>query len=237
MLRATWEQSFGTKTALGSRGRRVGSRWFLSGLLAGPEPRRSRAPADRRTLPTFAQMAALYRDAAAPQFLTAVGRAEARKSSPACPSELAWSRYFLCLGPVAWLNRAMQITVEHIGLPARNPQALVDWYVTTLGGRRVEFGAAGPPFFVALPGAVLEIYEAAVSVAQTGDNGVAGFRHLALWVDALEPAQAELERQGVSFPDPVKPAAGGGRVLFFRDPEGNLLHFVQRPKGFSMGHP
>ena len=28
---------------------------------------------------------------------------------------------------------------------------------------------------------------------------------------------------------PVKPAAGGGRILFFTDPEGNLLHLVERP--------
>ena len=131
----------------------------------------------------------------------------------------------------------MQITVEHVGLPARDPHALVDWYVAKLGGQQVELAAAGPPFFVALSGMVLEIYSASASVAQTGDNGVAGFRHLALRVDAIAPAQAELERRGVSFPDPIKPAAGGGRVLFFRDLEGNLLHFVERPAGFSMGKP
>jgi hypothetical protein len=27
----------------------------------------------------------------------------------------------------------------------------------------------------------------------------------------------------------MRPAAGGGRVLFFADPEGNLLHLVERP--------
>ena len=130
----------------------------------------------------------------------------------------------------------MQLHVEHIGLPARDPAALAHWYIGTLGAVPVDLGVAGPPFFVALPGGtVLEIYAAAASVPQTGENGVAGFRHLALRVASIAAAQAELVRKGVAFPDPVKPAAGGGQVLFFRDLEGNLLHFVERPAGFSLG--
>ena len=31
------------------------------------------------------------------------------------------------------------------------------------------------------------------------------------------------------FIDPVKPAGGGGSILFFRDGEDNLLHLVERP--------
>ena len=129
----------------------------------------------------------------------------------------------------------MQLHVEHIGLPARDPAALADWYARTLGAAPVELGVAGPPFFVAWPGGtVLEIYPAAASVPHTGENGVAGFRHLALRVASLTAAQAELEAKGVAFPDPAKPAAGGGQVLFFRDLEGNLLHFVERPAGFTL---
>jgi predicted enzyme related to lactoylglutathione lyase len=33
--------------------------------------------------------------------------------------------------------------------------------------------------------------------------------------------------------EPVKPAGGGGRVLFFSDPEGNLFHLVERPVGWK----
>jgi hypothetical protein len=32
----------------------------------------------------------------------------------------------------------------------------------------------------------------------------------------------------VEFTEDLKPAGGGGRVLFFQDPEGNLLHLVER---------
>ena len=59
---------------------------------------------------------------------------------------------------------------------------------------------------------------------------MSGFRHLALRVESLDAAKAELERRGVKFSEGERPAAGGGRVLFFEDAEGNLLHFVERPK-------
>ncbi|MBC8125910.1 MAG: VOC family protein [Gloeobacteraceae cyanobacterium ES-bin-144] len=128
----------------------------------------------------------------------------------------------------------MEISVEHIGLPANDPHGLADWYVRVLGAKQVEISVPGPPLFVALQGAVLEIYNATDSDAQTSDNGLAGFRHLALRVTSIADAKAKLERKGVLFPEPPKPATGGGHVLFFRDPEGNLLHFVERPPGFTL---
>jgi hypothetical protein len=39
----------------------------------------------------------------------------------------------------------------------------------------------------------------------------------------------------VQFTEEARPAAGGGRVLFFEDLEGNLLHLVERPKDFGSG--
>lgn len=124
----------------------------------------------------------------------------------------------------------MRFTVEHVGLPAHDPQALADWYVRTLGASLVDSGGSAPPLFVRLPGgAMLEIYAAASGAPQTGDNRLAGFRHLALQVTSIEAARAELEKCGVRFAESVKPAAGGGRVLFFADAEGNLLHLVERP--------
>ncbi len=126
----------------------------------------------------------------------------------------------------------MKITVEHLGLPARNPHALKDWYVKVLGAEVVfDNGQTPPAFFVALGGGLmLEIYQGGSWVGETADNSLAGWRHLALRVDVIEAAQAELEKRGVSFTEAIKPAGGGGRVLFFRDAENNLLHLVERPK-------
>lgn len=125
---------------------------------------------------------------------------------------------------------------EHLGLAANDPVSLRDWYVTRLGARQLLELAQNPPaFMLELAGGVrLEIYQADFEVRQASDNKLRGWRHLALRVENLEAAQAELELAGVNFTEPVKPAGGGGRVLFFADPEGNLLHLVERPPGFSM---
>src|SRR5947209_18655708 len=56
------------------------------------------------------------------------------------------------------------------------------------------------------------------------DIGVTGVQTcalpiFALQVESIETAREALELNGVKFPDPVKPAGGGGRVLFFRSEE------------------
>jgi catechol 2,3-dioxygenase-like lactoylglutathione lyase family enzyme len=125
----------------------------------------------------------------------------------------------------------MNFSVEHVGLAARDTAALKDWYVRVFNARLVFQNDESPSaFFLELPGGLLiEIYPAASSLAGTGDNRLAGWRHLALRVDSIETSRLELAGRGVEFPDPVKPAGGGGRVLFFSDPEGNLLHLIERP--------
>ncbi|HXC99519.1 MAG TPA: VOC family protein [Verrucomicrobiae bacterium] len=126
----------------------------------------------------------------------------------------------------------MKATVEHLGLPARNPVALKDWYVKVLDAELVfDNGQTPPAFFLALEGGLmLEIYQGGSWFGETADNSLAGWRHLALRVDSIEVAKAELEGKGVDFTEAIKPAGGGGRVLFFRDAENNLLHLVERPR-------
>ena len=81
---------------------------------------------------------------------------------------------------------------------------------------------------------MIEIYGGESSLPQTGDNKLNGWRHLALRVDSLAAAKAELEQRGLELTEGIKPAGGGGSVLFFHDPEGNLLHLVERPADSSI---
>jgi catechol 2,3-dioxygenase-like lactoylglutathione lyase family enzyme len=129
----------------------------------------------------------------------------------------------------------MNISVEHIAIPAANPVALKNWYERVLGAKSVWDNGQNPPtFLIALANVWFEIYAAEAPLPGRGNHKLAGFRHLALRVDSLVAAQAELEKHGVNFTEEVRPAAGGGKVLFFADGEGNLLHLVERPKDFQL---
>ncbi len=127
-------------------------------------------------------------------------------------------------------------SLEHIGLAARNTEGLKNWYVQVLGARVVfDNGETPPAFMIELPGGDwIEIYPGDGSVREALHNKVHGWRHLALSVSSIESAQRELELRGVEITEPIKPAGGGGRVLFFSDIEGNLLHLVERSPDSSL---
>ncbi len=131
----------------------------------------------------------------------------------------------------------MNFSLEHIAIPATNPVALKKWYERVLGARLIWDNGQNPPVcLIELPGgALLEIYATDLPLADRGNNKLAGFRHLALRVDSIDATKAELSRRGVKFDDEIRNAAGGGRVLFFNDGEGNLLHLIERPKDWQPG--
>jgi catechol 2,3-dioxygenase-like lactoylglutathione lyase family enzyme len=55
-----------------------------------------------------------------------------------------------------------------------------------------------------------------------------GLRHFAVRVSNFDQAYAQLKEAGVTFLfEPVQ-AVGGGKIVSFRDPEGNEVQIVQR---------
>ena len=129
----------------------------------------------------------------------------------------------------------MHFSVEHIGLAAREPTELAEWYQRVFGAKLVlKIDQAPPAYFLELPGGlIVEIYKGEFSLADTSVNRLTGWRHVALKVDSIEAAREQLVAQNLTFAESVKPAGGAGRILFFQDPEGNLLHLVERPSGFA----
>lgn len=132
------------------------------------------------------------------------------------------------------ISQIMELSLEHIAIPAADPKALKKWYEEALGAKLVFDNGQDPPTYLISLGQVwLEIYAAEAESPHRGNNRLAGFRHLALKVNSIATARTELEKGGVHFTEPIRPAAGAGNVLFFADCEGNLLHLVERPPDYK----
>ncbi len=127
--------------------------------------------------------------------------------------------------------------IDHPAISCRDVEAMSRWYCTNLGMRTIASNGQSPP-------SVLLGYDAKVSggamieLMPAKDAGpdqakVArfqpGLRHLAIRVNDSEAAYRQLASAGVEFLfEPIDGAVGGGKIVSFRDPEGNELQIVER---------
>lgn len=115
--------------------------------------------------------------------------------------------------------------IEHTAIAAADIAALADWYVDMLGFE-INYKSAGAIFVRAENGTMLELIHA------DGDRPATtmktpGIRHLALTVEDFDAAYVRLNSRGIHFiTEPMENK--GNRVVFFTDPEGNILHLLQR---------
>ncbi len=121
--------------------------------------------------------------------------------------------------------------IDHIALAASDPGALIDWYCHVLGfqviwrkeGERPAALLRGPE------GGMIEVMPDNGRARVEHDAFDPGFRHLAIGVEDFEAACRFLESRGVRFEGEPGTAAGGGTVVSFSDPEGNMVQIVARP--------
>ena len=74
---------------------------------------------------------------------------------------------------------------------------------------------------------MIEIYGGESSLPQTGDNKLSGWRHLALRVDSLVAAKAELEQRGLKFTeDRASPPAVAAGFCSFRIPKATCFTWL-----------
>jgi glyoxylase I family protein len=117
--------------------------------------------------------------------------------------------------------------IEHAAIAAKDVERLADFYVQTLGFE-INYRGKSAIFVKASDGSMIEIIPA------DGDSSEAmpktpGLRHLALTVTGFEAECERLAAAGVTFLEPPL-IKSGNKVVFFRDPEGNILHLIERPE-------
>jgi glyoxylase I family protein len=117
--------------------------------------------------------------------------------------------------------------LEHTAIASPNPKKLAEWYAENLEFR-INFEYAGNYFVRAANGSMLEI------IPSEGDRGSnkmkdPGIRHLAIDVEDFDKAHEILRGKNVQFLTDVMENQGN-KLLFFSDPDGNILHLISRPK-------
>jgi glyoxylase I family protein len=120
---------------------------------------------------------------------------------------------------------------EHTAIAAGDSKRLADWYVRIFGLQVVYDDGKTPPtkLLRAPDGTVLEILPASSRGPTNYDQRQAGFRHLAITVTDFEAAVSRLREEGIGdFFDNRQ--SQDSKLVFFRDPEGNLLHLMWRAK-------
>jgi glyoxylase I family protein len=117
--------------------------------------------------------------------------------------------------------------IEHFAIASPNPKRLADWYVASLEFE-IAFEYAGNYFVEARNGGLIEI------IPSDGDRPPSeiktpGLRHIAISVENFDVGYEQLQKQGVTFvSEPYE--TQGNRLVFFTDPDGNVIHLIQRGK-------
>jgi catechol 2,3-dioxygenase-like lactoylglutathione lyase family enzyme len=126
--------------------------------------------------------------------------------------------------------------IDHGAISCRDVNRQVEWYCRHLGMRLIATNGQEPPSVLvgydqtASAGATIELMPAK-DAGQDPDAFARfqpGVRHLALRVSNFDQAYAQLKQLGVKFLFEPVLAVGGGKIVSFRDPEGNELQIVER---------
>jgi len=128
------------------------------------------------------------------------------------------------------VRRLLQmLCLEHIGICAEDTVTLKDWYVKHFNLEVVyDNKKEKPTYILKFPdGGLLEIYSAQ-SKNVLYNNTHQGIRHLAFGCDNIE-AEYERLKNCVSIEKGLSDNGKGVKTFFLRDPEGNIIHYVQRP--------
>jgi glyoxylase I family protein len=124
--------------------------------------------------------------------------------------------------------------INHVALNCRNVAAQESFYSKHFGFKRSRtFNAGKPSEFIMLKlGSFrLEFFptDSAKTMNQNGSEQAIGFKHLAFDVPNLDSAIEALRGDGIE-PDRVidfSTVIPGSRLLFFRDPEGNIVELME----------
>jgi len=121
--------------------------------------------------------------------------------------------------------------IEHVGLVCKDTTSLAKWYAEVFGLKEVYNNKKTPPtlFYKAPNGMMIEFVPTGGKTRLPSDEKDEGWRHVAIKVTNIQSAMAKLDERRVEWVGDLKESPQTGvKARFFRDPEGNILHIIER---------
>ena len=122
------------------------------------------------------------------------------------------------------------VGAHHVAILTPNLARLRAFYTERLGLPVVGGFAGYGIIFIAAGNTTIELEEQGPEERRAAPGNGNGWHHVALEVDDVDAAYAELSGQGIPFggpPQDFPPGAPSLRIAFFADPDGNTLELVQ----------
>lgn len=124
------------------------------------------------------------------------------------------------------------IFLEHVGIAAKDSAALKDWFIKVFNWKVVYDDKKERPTYLLLleDKRLIEIYPANNETSYL-DTTYQGIRHISLGTDNIEEDFNNLVKNDVEIISGIQGDAN--KFAFFKDPEGNIYHFIQRQKSLG----
>ncbi len=121
----------------------------------------------------------------------------------------------------------MKIGIEHIAIYAKDTKKLSDWYKNVFDGEVVYDNGKGTYFIAFSDKSMIEFCSSESDNVPTALT-VPGIRHIAISVDDFDALVEKVKGENVEILKDANVSDKGIGTMFFRDPEGNILHLISR---------
>ena len=117
--------------------------------------------------------------------------------------------------------------IEHVAIFANDTKTLSEWYAKLFNGEIVYDNGKGPYFVAFSDKSMIEFCKSEKENVPT-ELEAPGIRHLAIATNDFENDVKKVKESGALIIKDATVTAKGVGTMFFRDPEGNILHFISR---------
>ena len=120
--------------------------------------------------------------------------------------------------------------IEHVAIYAKDTKKLSQWYIDLFDGKVVFDDGKGTIFVAFSDNSMLEFCKNPLFTNEITLLDKPGIRHVAFYTDTFDETACKIRNSNAQIIKDVSNIPSSVKVMFFRDPEGNILHIISREK-------